>query len=82
MDDVGVSMLLRFKVKLQRGDLFIPTLCRLTQLYGRDSDSSKSKVCFGLVFFLSIRKVSTEQTNSLEYIFSSAIMSEIQNHSE
>lgn len=34
MDDVGVGMLLRFKVILQRGNLFIPTLYRLIQLCG------------------------------------------------
>lgn len=33
MDDVGVRTLLKFKVILQRGDLFILALYKLTRLY-------------------------------------------------
>lgn len=47
MDDVGVRMLLRFKVILQGGDLFIPTLYRLVQLYKGLLILYKAK--FGLV---------------------------------
>ncbi len=47
MDGVGVRMLLGFKVILQRGDLFIPTLYRLIQLYKGLLILYKAK--FGLV---------------------------------
>lgn len=58
MDDVGVRTLLKFKVILQRGDLFILALYKLTRLY--KGPLIFYKVRFDPFFFLSVRNMSRQ----------------------
>lgn len=58
MDDVGVRTLLKFKVILQRGDLFILALYKLTRLYKEPLICYK--VRFDPFFFLSVRNMSRQ----------------------